>query len=170
MKSIKKISRIKILIYTILLLANVVAAQTVDPSNVSYTGSRYLTDEDSNIRMWVNVWGQVNDPGNYLVFYDTDMITLLAMAGGVKEGANLKEIKVFREYPDNNGTTVYTVNMQEFYKTGERNLFLPVLPNDAYYVPQKTSAYLLSKIGILNTVMSGINLYYLALIRSAQAD
>ena len=58
--------------------------------------------------------------------------------------------------------------MKNFVESGDRKVFPNVLPNDAFYVPQRTSSYILSQVGLINTMMSAINLYYLALIRRDQ--
>jgi len=136
--------------------------------DIPNTGTRYFTDEDSNVRMWINIWGHVNKPGNYLVYSTTDVITVLAMAGGLKTGAAIDRIKLFREVPDKFGNQTYLINMDNFIETGERKYFPVVLPNDAFYVPQKASSYILSNVGLVNTVMGALNLYYLAMIRQDQ--
>jgi len=133
-------------------------------------GDRYLTDDDGNIRMWVNVWGHVNNPGYYLIYDGTDVITLLTIAGGLKSGANTTNIKIYREFPNEYGEHLIKLNLTDFFKNGNRNIFPKILPNDVYFISEKTSSFLLSKLGIINTLMSAVNLYYLALIRSAQLD
>ena len=151
---------------------NWIIAQDIDTGsyqqNIPQTSTRYITDEDGQVRMWINIWGHVNKPGNYLVYNNTDVITILAMAGGLRSGAALNRIKLFRELPDAYGNKLYTINMKEFVESAERNVFPIVLPNDAFYVPEKTSSYILSKVGLLNTTMSAINLYYLAMLRRDQ--
>ena len=158
------------LILTILI--NWTIAQDLDTGTYSQdipnTGTRYFTDEDSNVRMWINIWGHVNKPGNYLVYSTTDVITVLAMAGGLKSGAATNRIKLFREVPDKYGIQAYIINMDDFIEKGERKYFPMVLPNDAFYVPQRTSSYILSNVGLFNTAMSALNLYYLAMIRQEQ--
>ena len=160
-----------ILISLFAILINGIKAQNLDfynSENQIYIGDRYITDSEGNVRMWVNIWGQVNNPGNYLVKDGIDIITLLSIAGGIKEGANLKNINIFREFPEENGKQVFTFNMYHFLKTGDRTSFPSILPNDAFFVPQKISSFLLSRVGIANTLMTAINLYYLTMIRSEQ--
>ena len=156
----------------IIILFNWTSAQDIDTGTYSQdipnTGSRYFTDEDSNVRMWINIWGHVNKPGNYLVYSTTDVLTILAMAGGLKSGAAVDRIKLFREFPDKFGNQVYLINMADFTETGERKYFPVVLPNDAFYVPQKPLSYILSNVGLFNTAMGALNLYYLAMIRQDQ--
>ena len=160
------------IILAVTYLLNGLSAQDIDTGTYSQdipnTAVRYFTDEDSNVRMWINIWGHVNKPGNYLVYSTTDVITILTMAGGLKSGAAIDKIKLFREIPDKYGDQTYIINMEEFIKTGERQYFPVVLPNDAFYVPQKVSSYILSNVGLINTVMGALNLYYLAMIRQDQ--
>ena len=70
-----------------------ISGQTKIGASSSYprSGERYITDEDGVIIMWVNVWGQVNKPGSYLVYDGVDLATLLSITGGPKSGANLKK-------------------------------------------------------------------------------
>lgn len=169
MQNIKKLFIIP-LIMTILF--NWIIAQDIDTGSyqqdIPNTGTRYFTDEDGNVRMWINIWGHVNKPGNYLVYNHTDVITVLAMAGGLRSGAALDRIKLYRELPDVHGNLLYIINMDEFVESGVRKVFPSVLPNDAFYVPQKTSSLILAKVGLVNTMMSIINLYYLSLLRRDQ--
>ncbi|MFQ6614920.1 MAG: hypothetical protein ACE5D1_08760 [Fidelibacterota bacterium] len=126
------------------------------------SGERYITDEYGVIRMWVNVWGWVNKPGSHLVYDGIDLATLLSVTGGPRTGANLKKIRVFRELPDENGKQTYVLNMEKFLKTGNRDDFIKVLPNDTYVIPQSTFSYIISQTGWISTVMNLINLYFLA--------
>lgn len=169
MQNIKKLFIIPL---TMVILFNWIIAQDIDTGSyqqdIPNTGTRYFTDEDGNVRMWINIWGHVNKPGNYLVYNNTDVITVLAMAGGLRSGAAIDKIKLYRELPDLRGNLLYIINMKNFVESGDRKVFPNVLPNDAFYVPQRTSSYILSQVGLINTMMSAINLYYLALIRRDQ--
>ena len=61
--------------------------------------NRYVTDQDGNILMYVNVWGHVKTPGHHLVFDGIDIPTLLSVVGGPLEGAKLNSLIVIRENP-----------------------------------------------------------------------
>lgn len=169
MQNIKKLFTVT-LITTFLF--NWIIAQDIDTGSyqqdIPNTGTRYFTDEDGNVRMWINIWGHVNKPGNYLVYNNTDVITVLAMAGGLRSGAAIDRIKLYRELPDMHGNLLYIINMKDFVESGDRKVFPNVLPNDAFYVPQRTSSYILSQVGLVNTMMNIINLYYLSLLRRDQ--
>ena len=66
------------------------------------------------------------------------------------------------------GNMSYIINMKPFLSSGNKSNFVKVLPNDTYIVPETVGSYVLSKVGVVNTLMSVINLYYLAQIRRDQ--
>ena len=140
-------------------------------SSSSYprSGERYITDEDGIIKMWVNVWGQVNQPGSYLVYDGIDLATLLSITGGPKSGANLKNIRLFRELPDADGQLSQAIDLKKFLKSGDRGDFTRVLPNDTFVVPQSLGSYLISNLNIVNTLLNFYNLWNLAKMRQEQA-
>ena len=109
--------------------------------------------------MNVNVWGHVNLPGRHMVFDGIDLATLLSVVGGPKGGANLKNVRLFRETEDDKGELVYTINLEKFLKTGDRSEFVKVMPNDTYIIPQTTTSYIMAQIGTLNTILSVLNIY-----------
>ena len=142
------------------------------PSSSQYprSGERYITDEDGIIKMWVNVWGQVNEPGSYLVYDGVDLATLLSITGGPKSGANLKKIRLFRELPDASGNLTHSIDLEKFLKSGDRGDFTRVLPNDTFVIPQSPMSYIVSNLSIINTLMNVYNLYTLSQLRKEQAD
>jgi len=124
------------------------------------SSQRYHTDKEGNILMFVNVWGHVNSPGSHLFYEGIDLATLLSMVGGPLSGANLKHVRLFREIPDENGLAFYDLNLNTFYKNGNRDNFIEIKPNDTIIFPQTTTSYILSYTGTLNTFLQVINLYF----------
>ena len=126
-----------------------------------YTTSseRYITTRDGDVVMFVNVWGQVQNPGHHMVYEGIDLATLLSFVGGPAKGANLKKVRLYREIPDENGQLVYEINMEKFLKTGNRSDFVKILPNDTYIIPQTISSYVLQQAGTVNTIFSLVNVY-----------
>ena len=123
------------------------------------TGARYVSGSDGIIRMYVNVWGHVGTPGRILVDEGIDLATLLSLSGGPKKGANMKNVRIYHEYPDKNGNIVHILDLTEFLKTGDRSNFISIQPNDTFIFRQTTFSYLLQEIGTINTLMSLINIY-----------
>ena len=165
------VSLLSVIIY--LVLFTPLVAQVYNPSGVTHSlvpksGERYLTDEYGAIRMYVNLWGHVARPGNYLVYDGIDFATLLSQSGGPKRGADFKKVTLFREFPDENGRMIYQINLEKFLKTGDRSEFVRILPNDTVIIQQRPFSYLLSQVGIVNTFMSMLNLYLSIQINAAR--
>ena len=128
-------------------------------SDYQISSERYLTNAKGNIMMNVNIWGHVNSPGSHIVYDGIDFATLLSVVGGPRDGANLTNVRIYREIPDADGTLVYHIDLNEFINTGNRSNFIKIKPNDTIIVPQKFSSYFLTKIGTINTLFSLITIY-----------
>ena len=128
-------------------------------SDYQISSERYLTNAKGNIMMNVNIWGHVKSPGSHIVYDGIDFATLLSVVGGPIDGANLKNVRIYREIPDGDGSLVYHIDLNEFINTGNRSKFIKIKPNDTIIVPQKISSYVLAKIGIINTLFSIITIY-----------
>ena len=124
----------------------------------SSTGARYVSGEDG-LRMYVNVWGHVRSPGRILIDDGIDLATLLSLIGGPNKGANMKNVRVYHEYPDKNGNIVNVIDFTEFLKTGDRSNFISIQPNDTFIIKQTAWSYMLQEIGTVNTLMSFLNIY-----------
>ena len=128
-------------------------------SDYQISSERYLTNAKGNIMMNVNIWGHVSSPGSHIVYDGIDFASLLSIVGGPRDGANLKNVRIYREIPDADGSLVYHINLNEFINTGNRSKFIKIKPNDTIIVPQKFSSYFLTKIGTINTLFSLITIY-----------
>ena len=80
------------------------------------TGARYVSSEDGVLRMYVNIWGHVSNPGRILVDDGIDLATLLSLTGGPSKGANMKNVRIYHEYPDKNGKIVSIIDFSELPK------------------------------------------------------
>ena len=123
------------------------------------TGARYVSSEDGIIRMYVNIWGHVGSPGRILVDERIDMATLLSLTGGPNKGANMKNVRIYHEYPDNNGNIVHVIDFTEFLNTGDRSNFIAIQPNDTFIIKQTAWSYMIEEINTVNTLMSLFNIY-----------
>ena len=135
------------------------AQHTPDLSH-QVSSERYFTDNQGNIKMVVNVWGQVNLPGLHEVYDGIDLATLMSVVGGPKPGANLRKVRLYREISEGNKQMVHTINFDKFFNNGDRSDFIKVKPNDTIVIPQKFSNYIFSNVGTLNTFLSFLNLYF----------
>ena len=90
--------------------------------------------------MAVNVWGFVMKPGQYMVPYNTDLISLLSYAGGPREEARIKNIRVVRAAAnsDSSEAQVIEVDVKKFISTGVSNLVPVLKPGDTVVVSGTT--------------------------------
>ena len=123
------------------------------------TGARYVSGKDGIIRMYVNVWGHVGNPGRILVDEGIDLATLFSLTGGPMKGAKLNSVRVYHEYPDKDGNIVHIIDFTDFLKSGDRSNFISLQPNDTFIIKQTAFSYLIQEIGTVNTLMSLINIY-----------
>ena len=157
--------KVKALIITIILnYLNLVFAQeqltnTQEKNGHQISSEKYITDSDGNIRMNINIWGHVAQPGSHLVFEGIDMVTLLSTVGGPNSGARLDRIKLIREVPEEDGELVFTINFNEFLNSGNRSGFIKIKPNDTIIIPQKLSSILLASASGINTLLGLVTLY-----------
>ena len=156
MKKIKY--TLSLLMFGLLFAQNNIAEEPTF-SDFQISSERYLTDAKGNIMMNVNVWGHVGKPGHHLVYEGIDLATLMSVVGGPKSGANMKKARVYREIPEEDGTLVYHIDLDNFINTGNRSNFIKIKPNDTIIVPQKLSSYFLTQVGAINTVFSLITIY-----------
>ena len=155
---------IKIKYFLPFLFLSLLVAQdkVVEPpvfSDFQISSERYLTNATGSIMMNVNVWGHVGSPGSHIVYDGIDFTSLLSLVGGPMDGANLKNVRIYREIPDADGSLVYHIDLNEFINTGNRSEFIKIKPNDTIIIPQKISSYFLKQIGTINTFFSLINIY-----------
>ena len=133
--------------------------QSDNKNSYTISSERYISDINGNIRMNVNIWGHVAQPGSHLVFDGIDMVTLLSIVGGPKDGANLNKIKIIREVQGKDGNLVYNINFNKFLNSGDRSAFIKIMPNDTILISQKLFSNILSRASNINTILSLLTLY-----------
>ena len=143
-------------IFLSLIFSQTASEQTRIPLN---TGARYISGNDGTIRMYINIWGHVSNPGRILVNEGIDLATLLSLSGGPNKGANLKTVRVYHEYPDKDGNIVHIINLTSFIETGDRSNFIDIQPNDTFIISQTAWSYIIEEVNSINILMNIINLY-----------
>ena len=123
------------------------------------TGARYVSGKDGIIRMYVNVWGHVGNPGRILVDEGIDLATLFSLTGGPIKGAKLNSVRVYHEYPDKDGNMIHVIDLTEFIQTGDRSNFIHIQPNDTFIIQQTYWSYIIEEISTVNILMNLINIY-----------
>jgi hypothetical protein len=128
-------------------------------SDFQVSSKKFFTDESGAIRIFVNVWGHVGSPGLHEVYDGIDFATLISVVGGPLPGAELSDIKIYRQTLGDDKKLVHTINLDPFIDNGDRSHFVKILPNDTIIIKQTKLNYILSKVNILNTFLNILNLY-----------
>ena len=117
------------------------------------TGEEYITGEDGIKRIYVNVWGHVKNPGPYLVYEDIDIITLLSVAGGPLDGANLSKVKIISQ--SDSETSI--VNLDNIINSNENNQ-INFKPYDTVVIKPTLGYYVLNNASAINMFLQVLNL------------
>ena len=150
----------KILILVLVLEFLIAQDFNQNTPNYKISSEKFFADKSGNIKIFVNVWGHVNNPGLHEVYDGIDLATLMSIVGGPRAGANLKKCRLYREIADSSGDIIYNIDYEKFYRSGDRSNFIKVKPNDTIIIPQKFSDYIIRQSGTVNTVLSMLNLYF----------
>jgi hypothetical protein len=107
------------------------------------------------------IWGQVRNPGLYIVPDNTDLLTLISSAGGPTENAKLSKIRIVR--PTAEGEKIRWVYLKEYVETGNYDLIPILQPGDTiivsgtiYYAFQKMAQFL-SQVAIVLSVYTALS-------------
>lgn len=111
--------------------------------------SRYFLGTEESVLLPVNILGMVQKPGQYMVPYRTDLVSLIAYAGGFSENAKISEIKLIRNVANVNGrngnngrrvhTQVFKVDMERYFEKGDQSQIPQLMPDDTIVVGGSTA-------------------------------
>lgn len=127
---------------TILCLTSTIAFSQ-EPENASadkqIKASRYVLGKENELLMPVNILGPVNKPGQYMVSSETDLVSLIAYAGGFKDEAIMKDIKIIRREGTNgtSETAIINIDLEQFYLSGKKEYTPPLMPDDTVLIGKK---------------------------------
>ena len=99
--------------------------------------SRYIVGKEEQMLLPVNVLGLVQRPGQYLVPFRTDLISVIAYAGGFRENAKINEIKIVRSAvveSNNSIARVIKVDLKRYFEQGDKTQIPQVMPDDTIIV------------------------------------
>ncbi len=152
------------------LFAVTAAAQTGIPSSAGAGASQYVLGNSDEVLMPVNVWGFVGKPGQYMVPYKTDLVSLLSYAGGPLEEAKIKSIRVVRSGKNGEEGQVIEVNVKDFIEKGSSDL-IPVLePGDTIVVSGTTFNFVRNSLQFVVQVAALAQIYAIIEYYTARAN
>ena len=119
------------------------AAQAIPPPK------GYLLPQEQGLEMMVHILGEVQKPGEYRVPDNTDLLELLAKAGGPTEYANLSWVKIRRVMPVELSATrnvtrlspsvsVMDVNLEGAWKKKNNGAVPRLVPGDVVVVSRNS--------------------------------
>ncbi len=142
----------------VLLTAQSEGSATIGTSSAYiYSGSSGSSDQ---LKIYTYIWGQVRSPGLYLVPDNTDLLTLVSLAGGPNENAKLSRVRIVRAI--SGGEQVIWVDLSKYVNTADKNLIPIMKPGDTVIVAGSTfyafsrMADFLSKVVIVLSVYNTI--------------
>lgn len=100
--------------------------------------SRYFLGKEEQMLLPVNILGLVQKPGQYMVPFRTDLISLIAYAGGFREDAKINDIKIVRGAGTNGNnkarSRVFKVDVKRYFETGDQTQIPQLMPDDTIIV------------------------------------
>ncbi len=159
-----------ILVFSFLLLiASTAFAQQMGPVGTlvgtgGERGAQYYIGSQNELLMAVNIWGLVLKPGQYLVPSNTDLMTLISVAGGPLYKARLDNIKVIRS--STAGSEVLTININKFLKTGDERLIPKLQPGDTVIISGSLGELTTQIVSVIAQLAVIANVYYLFFMKT----
>ena len=114
MKKVNQIISLCLIVYLAFFqVSNLVWAQEEKKAEAQRnTGMDYYLapGADNQLLIKVNVWGEVLKPGIVEVPDNTNLLSLISMAGGPTENAKLSKVKIVRNFSE---SKIFTVNVKD---------------------------------------------------------
>lgn len=157
-----KIRFIVIVLFVFGSLINQVCAQGYNsevPVQLQYSDrpAQYILGSGDVLLISVNLWGHVLKPGIYSVPSSFGIIDLLSSAGGPLKTARLNDVRIVRKNQE-----VITVNIEQFIKTGNQDLLVPLQPGDIIIVSGSISDIFVRVVQVMANIAIILNVIILA--------
>ncbi len=131
------------------------------PEENRTTASRYFLGKENEFLMPVNILGPVNKPGQYMIPSETDLISLVAYAGGFREEARINDVKIVRRMGEQKQPQIIKIDLTKFYTTGDLNLTPPLKPDDTVIIAGKKTVATRSIADIIRSVAYVAQIIYI---------
>lgn len=119
-----------------------------------YSGPSGTVDQ---LKIYTYIWGQVRSPGLYLVPDNTDLLTLISLAGGPTENAKMSRVRIVRQTDE--GDKIIWIDLRDYVQTGNQELIPMMKPGDTVVISGSTF-YAFSKVAdFLSKVVIVLSVY-----------
>lgn len=119
--------------------------------------AQYILGGNDVLLISINLWGHVQKPGIYSIPNTFNIIDLLSSAGGPLRTGRLSDVRIIRKNQE-----VITVNIQEYIKTGNANVLVPLQPGDVIIVSGSLSDVFGRVLGFVRDLAIIVNVIFLA--------
>ncbi len=119
--------------------------------------AQYILGSNDVLLININLWGHVQRPGIYSIPSSFNIIDLLSSAGGPLKTARLNDVRIIRKNQE-----IINVNIEEYIKTGNKDLLVPLQPGDVIIVSGSISDIFSRLVAIIRDVAIIVNVYVLA--------
>ena len=147
-----------ILIITIAICIGFVCAQDMDvPMQFSDRPAQYILGGKDILLININLWGHVQRPGIYSIPSTYGIIDLISSAGGPLKTARLNDVRIIRQ-----NQQVIKVDIEQFIKTGNRELLPFLQPGDTVIVSGSIADVFSTIVGIMRDLAIIANVFVIA--------
>lgn len=122
--------------------------------------SRYFLGKEDELLIPVNILGYVNKPGQYMVPNETDLISLVAFAGGFREDAKLDKLKILRGIAKNGQPNSLQVDLKKYFNSGDRRLIPRLMPDDTIIVSGSRTVTLKNTLDFVAKLSVLVQIYF----------
>jgi hypothetical protein len=118
-------------------------------------GSYYEYNLGGGLKIPVNLWGFVRNPGRYVVPSSTTLVQLISFGGGPTEQARMTDIKIIRDISVDSTIVekVLVMNLELFQKNGDENQNPILYPGDTIVIPGNALSAFQLYFGIIRDVI-----------------
>ena len=138
--------------YIYILSLGLILGITSNPQLLLSTND-YITGDDGVVRMPINIIGNVQKPGVYLLYDGIDFLSAISQAGGYLEGSNLSEIMIY-----STDGTHKSVKLKHLHDKNYSDNSFMLKPSDTIHIKQKTISKIFTSSNIPSLIISIMNL------------
>ena len=148
-----------LLVIFVIIIQNVYGQsyQMQTPVEYSDRPAQYILGSNDVLLITVNLWGHVQKPGIYSIPSSFGIIDLLSSAGGPLSTARLNDVRIIRKNQE-----VITLNLEEFIKTGNKDLLIALQPGDIIIVSGSISSIFRSVVSFVRDLAIIANVILIA--------